>query len=221
LLLFVIVRLQGHVSGQEFSPTHFRVRKFSFYEIPLLHLQITPIKRSDVTPRSATYLRQKTLIRAPKGIPTTWHLVSISRGLTGSTPADADLLVEQLTIGLDRGDFWRQWSIDHPQRANILWPLIQRLAERELYVLMPRLMEMSQTDQPAAQFSQQADQWLQQQYVSLVNDMRAAERDQLADQLLEEALSDFPESAELSKLKRPGSPDNTGSSKHPASSENP
>ena len=69
---------------------------------------------------------------------------------------------------------------------------------------MPRLMEMSQTDQPADQFAQQADQWLQQQYVSLVNDMRDAERDQLADQLLEEALSDFPDSAELTKLKRPG-----------------
>ena len=67
LLLFVVVRLQGHVTGREFSPTHFRLREFSFYEIPLLHLQITPIKRSDVTPRSATYLRQKSLIRTPKG----------------------------------------------------------------------------------------------------------------------------------------------------------
>ena len=42
--------LQGNISGTEFSPTHFQQRDFGFYEIPLIHLQISPIKRSASTP---------------------------------------------------------------------------------------------------------------------------------------------------------------------------
>ena len=199
MLLFAVVRMQGHVTGQEFSPTHFRVRRFSFYEIPLFHIQITPIKRAGITPRSATYIRQKSLIPKPQG-PEIWHLVSLTRGISGTTPGDAELLVNQLTLKVDSIDFWRQWSIDHPQRATLLWPVIQRLAKRELYILMPGLMEFALIDQPPAKFSQQADEWLREEYVKLVEDMRDAERVELAGQLLNEALSDFPSDAELTEL---------------------
>ncbi len=202
LMLFAVVRLQGRVTGQEFSPTHFQVRKFSFYEIPLLHLQITPIKRSGNTPRSATYLRQTSLISKPQGPPTLWHLISITRGITGTTPGDAHLLVDQLTLTTDSNPFWRQWSIDHPQHAAQLWPLIQRLAERELYILTPGLLELALIEQPVGKFAQQADQWLLEEYIKLVQDMREAKRDELAGQLLEEALSDFPGDAELLRLRR-------------------
>ncbi len=201
LLIFVAVRLQGHVTGRELSPTHFHVRTFSFYEIPLLHIQITPIKRAGVTPKTATYIRQKSLIPNPKGDPKTWHLVTLSRGVSGTTPADAKLLHDQLTLKVDGGDFWRQWSIDHPQRAKKLWPVIQRLAERELYILMPGLMELALIDQTPAKFSEQADLWLREEYIKLVNDMREANREELAGQLLEEALTDFPDDVELAKLR--------------------
>lgn len=193
--------MQGHVTGQEFSPTHFQVREFSFYEIPLLHIQITPIKRADITPKSATFVRQKSLIPKPNGPPTTWHLVALTRGMSGTTPADAQLLYDHLKPSIDGNDFWRQWSIDHPQHAAQLWPVIQRLAERELYILMPGLMELALIDQPPAKFSQQSDLWLREEYVRLVKDMREAKREELAGQLLEEALADFPGDVELSGLK--------------------
>ena len=48
-VLFLLIRLQGHVRGVEFAPTHFQQREFSFFEIPLIHVQITPIRRSATT----------------------------------------------------------------------------------------------------------------------------------------------------------------------------
>src|SRR6056297_2194037 len=129
---YLVIRTQGFVSGTEFSPTHFQQREFEFYEIPLLHWQITPIHRSAGTPPTATYIRQKSLIPAPMGVPSDWHLASHSRGLSEQKPADAQLLLWQLTLRADGDPFWRQWSIDHPQHAKLLWPWVQRLAEREL-----------------------------------------------------------------------------------------
>ena len=201
LVVFIVVRTQGFVSGQEFSPTHFQLRKFSFYEIPLLHIQITPIKRSGATPRTATYVRQNSLIRPGTGAPTNWHLVSISRGLTGSTPADANLLIDQLNLKSGGDEFWRKWSVDHPKRAQILWPAIQKLAERELYILMPSLFELAQIDQTNETLQQNLDRLMQRQYRGLIQDMQAANRDDLARELLVEASKDYPQDAELKNLR--------------------
>jgi len=204
-VLFIIIRIQGSVAGYEFSPTHFQQRKFSFYEIPVIHLQITPIKRTGSTPKTATYLRQKSLITPHTGPPKTWHIVSISRGWTGSTPADANLLVDQLNLQSGPNEYWRQWSIDHPKRAKVLWPVIQKLAQRELYILMPRLFELAQIEQTPEQLGENIDNQLRSQYRGLIEDMQAADRGELAQQLLAEASNDYPDDAELKNLRLPPS----------------
>jgi hypothetical protein len=200
LVLFIVVRTQGYVSGSEFSPTHFQQREFSFYEIPLIHLQITPIKRSSATPSTAIYVRQNGLIATPAGTPDYWHLVSISRGLTGSTPADAQLLIDQLELGDSGDEYWRTWSKDHPQQAKILWAVIQDLSVRELYILMPPLFELAQIDHSPEELKTAIDTRLQAEYVQLIKDMRDADRGELATALLSEALSDFPANEELQRL---------------------
>lgn len=224
---FFVIRTQGHVSGVEFSPSHFQTREFSFYEIPLLHLQITPIVRQNQTVDTATYIRQKLLIPATTGPPDRWHLVNISRGLTGTTYADASFLVEQLQMQSGSESFWRQWSMDHPKQAAILWPVIQKLADRELCMLVPALLDIvsaaadddddpvnknaatktksATSDSPKAaqqlqqlqELQQQIDVYLQRQYISLIRDMNAAGRDDLADSLLAEARMDFPQNDTL------------------------
>lgn len=199
-LLFLLISTQGHVSGEEFAPTHFQLRKFSFYEIPVLHIQITPIRRSGSTPPTATYVRQTGLIRPQKGVPTTWHLGDFSRGV-GSAPGDAQLLLEQLKLESGGDGYWRSWSVDHPARAKIFWPIIQKLAQRELYVAMPPLFELAQLDLSPQQLRQRIDQNLIQQYVGLIQDMKASGRAELAEQLLAEALADYPDRAELQSLR--------------------
>ena len=195
-----MIRVQGYVSGREFSPVTFSMRDFQFYEIPILGLQITPIKRTGTTAKTATYLRQKSLITVPTPPDDVWHLVFLSRGFTGSTPADAQLLIDHLGLQYSGNDYWRTWSDKHPKHAKIFWPIIQKLASRELYILMPPLFELAQREQSANEFSQNLNQMRREQYHGLIRDMRSAGRNALADELLVEALGDFPNDQSLLDL---------------------
>ncbi len=206
LVLFVIVKTQGYVSGREFSPTHFQQRDFSFYEIPLIQLQITPIKRKGSTPQTAVYLRQNSLIKTYTGVPKIWHLVSISRGLTGSTPADANLLLDQLNLRSSGDAYWRKWSMDHAKHAQVLWPVVQKLSQRELYILIPELFELAQLEQTPEQLAARIDRWLPNRYHSLVRDMQASNRLELAQQLLDEAIVDYPDDPQIRKLRSQPAP---------------
>jgi hypothetical protein len=192
VVLLIVIQTQGNISGTEFSPTHFQQRDFGFYEIPLVHLQISPIRRSLSQPSTATLLRQKSLIKVPQGQPAYWHLVKISRGIGGTTFADANLLIDQLLLNPDGDLYWKTWTNEHPKLAAILWPVIQKLAQRELYILMPRLFELAQIDQKPDQLQAAIDSYLMEQYRELIQDMVAADRPELARQLLAEAKADYP-----------------------------
>ena len=201
LVVSFIIATQGHVRGYEFAPSHFEQRKFSFYEIPLIHLQITPIKRKNATPPTATYVRLNTLKKVPKGRAITWHLVSISRGLTGQKVADADLLMQHLQMNNQQDAYWEVWSKKHPKHAAILWPIIQQLAQRELYVLIPMVLQIAEVnaDSPT-QMQKTLDQRLTEEYVTLIQDMKQAKNDDIAAGLLAEALKDYPNAPELKRL---------------------
>lgn len=200
-VLLFFIRLQGYVSGVEFAPTHFQRREFSFFEIPLLHVQITPIERSAQTSNTGNYLRANSLVKTQRGTPDTWHLVSIRRGLTGTTPADAHFLTDQLDFQNQTDFYWRIWSIDHPQHAKILWPMIQDLAVRELYLLMPPLFELAQIEQTPEELKANLKTRLESDLVSLIEDVRADDDDQLADLILEEAIQMDPTLENLLRMR--------------------
>lgn len=193
LAMFLIVRIQGYVSGEEFSPVDFQQRHFSFYEIPLIHVQITPIRRVGTTTSTARYLRRNSLLTTPPPTAATWHLVKISRRIVRSTPGDAELLTDQLTFRRDGDPHWKRWSQEHPDQARIFWPVIQRLANRELYILMPELFERAQRSTSADSLQASIDEFLRQEYHELVDEMRAAGRQELAEQLSREAAEDYPD----------------------------
>ena len=201
-VLTLLILIQGRVRGVEFAPTHFQQREFRFYEIPLIHLQITPIRRSANTPKTANYLRVNALVNTQPGQPSSWHLVTLSRGLTGSTPADAQLLTNQLSLESGGDDYWRKWSVDHPQQAKVLWPIVQKLAIRELYLLLPPLFEIAQVPQSAVELQARLESRLQADYAALIEDLRESNRNALADDILAEALEDYPENQTLRNLQR-------------------
>lgn len=206
-LVGAVVAIKGNVSGTEFAPSHFQTRDFAFYEIPFFHIQITPITRKNTTGAVQRQLRAKGWITVPRGKkPTQWHLVSLSRGPT-ATPAVAGLLSDQMQIQDSTNPFWVGWNSDHPNRASVLWPTVQQLAERELYVLIPELFQMARTlpgKDNAAEMTAAIDRWLIGQYVGLVKDLRDADRGVLADELLAEAIRDYPSSPELADLRSSG-----------------
>lgn len=197
LIGFLVIRVAGYVEGEEFSPTHFQARRFTFYEIPILHWQITPIRRETTTPDAAVSLTQKKLVVPPAGEPTTWHLVSIQRGSTPVVDDDAALLTRQLRFVADGDIVWRKWSNDHPRLAKIFWPTIAKLSERELYVLMPRLFEMVRQIKEPETLETLIAGYLQVEYESLIRDMRDAGQAELADSLAEEADSVLLESPSI------------------------
>lgn len=189
---FLVIRTQGSVSGIEFAPTHFQKRSFAFYEIPLVHWQITPIRRTTNTLTAATYLKQKSLISSSTKVPNKWDLVELSRGLTGSSPGDASLLVDQLELQSNGDNFWRSWSKKHPKRAKILWPVVQQLAVRELYVLLPPMMELATIAPDDVDLAEKIDLYLKNEFAGLIQDTIDAGRPQLAEELEVDFQTDFP-----------------------------
>lgn len=200
VVLFGIIRSQGYVRGEEFSPSHFQQRTFSFYEIPLLHLQITPIRRDGSTTETGRFLRQNGLIQRSSGNPTKWHPIWLQRGPMRKADHDARLLVEQLGIEAGGDAYWREWSQDHPKHAQRLWPIIQRLAKQELYLFVPGLLEIAQLDQTPEQLATAIDRYLVYEYQLLIEDLRAAGRTEIADGILREAKSAYPGDPMLSRM---------------------
>lgn len=172
-------------------------------------MQITPIRRKGVSVKAVDYLRLSGLIKVKSTPPADedWDLVELNRGLSGSTPADANLFIEPMeSFGAAGTPRWEKWSIDHPKLAAVVWPEIQKLANRELYILVPSILEMLQHDHTPAELSEKIDSLLREEYRTLVVDMRAAGRPEVAKQLLSEALADYPNDDQLKKLSSPAEP---------------
>lgn len=201
-IVVLIIAIQGSVEGEEFAPSHFQAREFSFYEIPGLQLQVTPIKRKTTMIDLATFLRSRGWVRTPAGAPAEgdWHLTRIQRGFT-DYKGDAEILLHAFSDdAMGNGNVWKDWSKNHPKAAQWMWPRIQTLAERELYVVIPHLLELAQRVSDPTELAKQGDALILEHYVDLIRDTREANNDVLADAFLEEAEQDFPNDPGLAKL---------------------
>lgn len=200
----LVTLLVGKVEGTEFAPTHFTSRTFSFWELPLVHLQISPIRREPEMTPVTNYLRSQNLVSVPKQPPGQgeWHLVEIRRGIGLSSPADAEILTSYLKLEDAKGPIWEQWSTQHPSAARVFWPVVQRLAERELYILLPELFEIASRQSNPGQLSAEIDRYLRDAYVELAIDLRAADHRALAAAVLADAAKDFPDDPQIDELRQ-------------------
>ncbi|SRR6056297_1160845 len=219
--------VQGKVSGKEFSPDDFGQRNFSFWEIPLVHLQVTPIRRSGSVNSLTSYLTAQkmivippTIAKQPSGTPIkNWHLVNLSRGGIARPPSDAEILVHYLNG--DVGTRWRNWSTDHPQLAAAFWPLVQRLAKRELYILIPDLFGIAQQADTVEQLNARTEQYVRDSYLRIATDLRDANKPAIARELLQEAIADYQTDSRLQALLQtlpPPPPDADNNDDEPAKS---
>ena len=196
LFLAGVVAIFGRVSGREFSPTHFETRSFWFVEIPLLQLQVMPIRRTSQVSRLSTYLATSGLINRPQGPPAQWHLVELGR-FAAQRPADAKLLSDFLEhrrgVSSIGELYWHQWSTEHPELAAILWPEVQKLAERELYLLIPELFQIAELADSADTFAADLHTALSHGYARLIRDLDAAGQTELAESFRRDAVRDYPE----------------------------
>jgi len=216
LFIALTLLLTGWVEGEEFSPRLCQTRRFSYFEVPILQLQVTPITRKSTTPEAARFLTQASWwqtkppgtsglknsppAKSPVAGPT-WHLVSVTHGARNAQFDDAALLVQQLRRRDNSGSpYWKNWTKEHPELGKVLWPVIIRLANRELYLMMPPLFECAAASQAADRLQASIDASLRLQYRNVIADTRAAGQEELASELAREASADFPQDALLSQL---------------------
>ncbi len=205
VVLAAVLLFFGRVEGREFAPSHFQTRSFSYLELPLLKLQITPVRRiTQASPLSA-YLHTAGMIQRPQGQPTEWHLVEVDRPGAPDSAADAKLLTDFLEHhrfdGTARaGLYWHDWSVDHPALAAVLWPQVQKLAQRELYLLIPDLFRIANQASAPDALARDIDAALKAGYVGLIGDFRAAGQTEVADALKQEAIADYPDDPQWQQL---------------------
>jgi hypothetical protein len=190
----------GSVVGQEFAPDSFARREFSFREIPLLGLQITPIYRRDVTNSLEAHLTGNQFISAPKSpaANTRWDLVVARRSPLADvgriiSQGDARILCEYLDAH-DSNDqsIWLEWTEKHPELARVVWPVVARVARQELYIFAPDLLMLARNATDASHLKAELDVLLAEKYAAFGLTQQQLGNHAAAMELFADALSLVP-----------------------------
>ena len=144
-LLFFVLAF-GQVRGQEFSPDTLALRRFSYTQIPLINLQVTPPNRSMINSPLTKYWKQQGFDESGGSNPSTRWDVVIAVGSRLNYVGDADLIRAYLVSENDDGDNpWVVWSEENPKLARVIWPEVLKAIRNRQYVAIPRMLEMAKT----------------------------------------------------------------------------
>jgi hypothetical protein len=193
----------GNVRGTEFSPTHFQARDFSYYEIPWLRVQITPVQRTFVTNSVCLYLASQNLINVASGPPTHWDLIRVD-GLSGG---ENDGAMISPYLQLESGYFatfdrlqWDDWSRKYPSSAKVLWPRVQEASIAGLYVLVPAMFDLAvEHASDSNRLTIEIDDYLRTELLEVCRDLGEAE-DRRAEAAITFAKRRFPNDPQIQQL---------------------
>jgi hypothetical protein len=145
ILLFFLVAF-GQVEGQEFSPDSLALRRFSYMQLPLVNIQVTPPTRTTLPSPLTKYLRQQRFDRNGKQAATTRWDVVYAVGSRLNYRGDADIVRQYLVSKNDDGDNpWVVWSEENPKLARVIWPEVVQAIRQRHYVLLPRMLELAES----------------------------------------------------------------------------
>ena len=197
LVVAVCTATFGRVEGEEFSPHSFQRRRFRYVEIPLLGIQVTPIDRQGTTNDLERYLRLlPSVVQSP--VSKRWDLVRVKR--VGQDWEEDDGLI--LCMYLDALDaegqlHWYTWSQQHPKLAAELWPVVQQLAQNQMYVLVPVAFRLATTTSDATHLGSLLKASLASEYLNLAIASRNINQHQQALQWIKNGLEIDPENQDL------------------------
>ena len=196
--VFILTLMFGRVSGEEFSPTDFERRSFHYYELPIVGVQVWPLKRFDIDSDLHDHLQLKQLLPKSTDEPR-WDLVRGYRGNTTVEKGDAAFLCDYLDLRNYQGEnVWLAWTQAHPQFAQAFWPRIHHLAQQELYIFMPDLFEfaLNAKQADADDFAPALQARLANKYYEFGLAQQQGDHHRLAVELLTEAVKLAPEKAQ-------------------------
>lgn len=203
-LLVVMATLWfGAVHGTEFSPQTFERRSYSFYELPLVGVQVTAIRHDDLTGVAETFITSSSYVTVPgAGAPQDWHIIVGSRGTKMFRKGDASILMEYLDAK-DSEEYhrWVKWSEDNPKLAKVFWPAVQRLAKHELYIFIPDLFMQAKQLDDAVKLQAALDKIVAQKLLFLARRLQEREEHAEAVKVLDEAIKLDPTDKELTKAR--------------------
>jgi len=157
----------GHVSGEEFAPDTFERRLYSYFELPVVRLQVTPVRRMVSTSRLASRLAESKYLPTSNP-PRRWDFVRSMRLGQPWREGDALILTQYLDTWSGGGDLhWLDWTYDHPELAKILWPAVAKLAQQELYLFTPDLFALAAEQTEAQAFEGALKRLLGRKYEEL------------------------------------------------------
>ena len=126
------------VSGTEFSPDTFSIRKFNYRQSPFSGT-IRGKRFLNHVDSDCESLIALNLIPASKSVTQRWDLVSESIQSTEvlSGEFDARFITRYLTYKTDT------WNRQNIEKAEILWPHVVALARQRLYLVIPRVLSFA------------------------------------------------------------------------------
>ncbi|MFA8016661.1 hypothetical protein [Bremerella cremea] len=136
---FLVILSTSSHSGQQFSADGFERRKFSYFEI--LGYRLTATEYFNNTGNLENDLvKQKWITSSGKAKKTDW--VTVSHTMHGHTyVSDANILVSYLDMSQPNSVInLARWSRSNPGYASLMWSEIQKMAEGNMYLLVPDII---------------------------------------------------------------------------------
>ncbi|WP_254510993.1 hypothetical protein [Anatilimnocola floriformis] len=142
-MVYGFVSLFGRVHGTELCAETLERRSFSFLEVPFIGWQIQATKYVDISGTLEGYLATEKLVPAPPAAKKTWHLITLTRGMTSVRRGQPQILCRYLdALNSKHESAWLAWSKDNPQLAPHVWQGVCDLALAGEYTAVPDLMEL-------------------------------------------------------------------------------
>jgi len=198
VLAYVTVIL-GHVHGEEIATETFQRRKFEYFQLPVIELQISGIVRTDSTGVLEDHLIKKKIIsvakvKTPPDESIRWDLVTANRLGKIFKRGEAEILCHYLdAVNADGDNLWVEWTDENPELAKVVWPAVVSVAQQELYIFVPELLELATNAKDPDTLKSQLDELLSDQYLRIAQTQQHLDRHELAVELFTRAIQRSPE----------------------------
>ncbi len=161
LLAIILTLTFGEVHGTEFCPQTFERRSYSYYELPVVQIQVRGEVHEDLTGDTEKCVTSHKFIVPPTTAKKDWHVLVGSRGTRQRRPGDAGILLQYLDAS-ESGSTkrWVIWSEKNEELAKVFWPAVQELALHDLYVFMPDLFDLTKVFDDPIKLKNELDAYL-------------------------------------------------------------